>query len=107
MATSAIPNIDPSVKYVGVSKLRDLNATKLKEQTEETLVIQDNEHTPLAVLLSYKKFLAIREEFQAVLNMIELLSNEAERAGLLAAFEDLRNGRVRSLTEIEAELESE
>lgn len=107
MATSAIPNIDPSVKYVGVSKLRDLNATKLKEQNDETLVIQDNEHTPLAVLLSYKKFLAIREEFQAVVNMIELLSNEAERAGLLAAFEDIRAGRVRSLADIEAEMENE
>jgi|SRR5215472_2816067 len=107
MATSAIPNIDPSVKYVGVSKLRDLNATKLKEQNDETLVIQDNEHTPLAVLLSYKKFLAIREEFQAVVNMIELLSNETERAGLLAAFEDLRAGRVRSLADIEAEMENE
>lgn len=105
MATS-IPNIDPQVKYVGVSKLRDLNATKLKEQTDETLVIQDND-TPLAVLLSYKKFLEIREEFQAVLNMIELLADETERKGILAAFEDIRAGRVRSLAEIEAALEKE
>ena len=105
MAT-IIPNIDPQVKYVGVSKLRDLNATKLKEQTDETLVIQDND-TPLAVLLSYKKFLEIREEFQAVLNMIELLADETERKGILTAFEDIRSGRIRSLAEIEAALEKE
>lgn len=53
MATCAMPHIDPSVRYVGVSKLRNLNATNLKEQTDETLVIQEN-GTPLAVLLSYK-----------------------------------------------------
>ena len=75
MATSAIPNIDPSVKHVGVSKLRDLNATKLKEQTDETLVIQEND-IPLAVLLSYKRFQQIREEFHALIGMIELLADE-------------------------------
>jgi len=106
VSTGAIPNIDPNVKYVGVSKLRDLNATKLKEQNEETLVIQEND-TPLAVLFSYKRFLAIKEEFNAVISMIELLSNDQERNGLLAAFEDLRAGRVRPLSDIEAELESE
>jgi lipid A disaccharide synthetase len=104
MATSALPNIDPSVRYVGVSKLRNLNATNLKEQTNQTLVIQEND-TPLAVLLSYKRFLEIKAEFAAVANMIELLNNESERSGLLAAFEDLRAGRVRSLAEIEADLE--
>ena len=113
MATCAIPGIDPNVKHVGVSRLRDLNASKLKEQTDETLVIQDND-TPLAVLLSYKRFLDIRKEFlelqeemKAAINMIELLSDEHEHKGLLAAFEDLRMGRVRSLKEIDAELESE
>ena len=104
MSTGAIPNIDPSVRYVGVSKLRDLNAAKLKEQHEETLVIQEND-TPLAVLFSYKRFLEIKEEFNAFASMIELLSNETEHKGLLQAFEDVRAGRVRPLSEIEAELE--
>ncbi len=104
MATSAIPNIDPSVKHVGVSKLRDLNASKLKEQTDETLVIQEND-TPLAVLLSYKRFQQIREEFNALIGMIELLADEKERKGIIAAFEDIKNGRVRSLAEVEADLE--
>ncbi len=103
MATYAIPNIDPNVKHVGVSKLRTLNATKLKEQTEETLVIQEND-IPLAVLLSYKRFQEIRGEFDAMVSMIELLASASEHKGLLAAFEDIRAGRVRSLDEIEADL---
>lgn len=106
MAPSAIPNIDPSVKFVGVSKLRGLNATKLKEQTEETLVIQEND-IPLSVLLPYKRYLEIKQEFDALLSMIEMLSNETERKGIVAAFEDIRAGRVRSLDEIEADLEKE
>jgi hypothetical protein len=86
------------------SKLRDLNASKLKEQNDETLVIQEND-TPLAVLFCYKRFLEIRQEFDALVSMIELLANEPERKGLVAAFEDIRTGRVRSLDDIEAELE--
>ncbi|MGA3315898.1 MAG: hypothetical protein ABSC64_05600 [Candidatus Korobacteraceae bacterium] len=106
MGSCAIPNIDPNVKYVGVSKLRNLNATNLKEQTEDTLVIQEND-IPLSVLLPYKKYLEIRAEFNALLNMIEMLSNESERTGLIKAFEDIRAGRVRSLEEIEADMEKE
>lgn len=104
MGTFAIPNIDPNVKHVGVSKLRDLNASKLREQTDDTLVIQEND-VPLAVLLSYKRFQAIRQEFDAMVSMIELLADKSEHEGLLAAFEDIRAGRVRSLDEIEADLE--
>lgn len=106
MATCAIPAIDPNVKHVGVSKLRDLNASKLKEQHEETLVIQEND-TPLAVLLSYDRFQQIREEFNAMLSMIELLTDDKEKNNLTAAFEDIRNHRIRSLSEIEADMEQE
>lgn len=108
MATTsrAFVDINPHVKYVGVSRLRNLNATKLKEQTEDTLVIQDND-TPLSVLLPYKKYLEMREEFNALLSMIELLADQNERESILAAFEDIRAGRVRSLAEIEADLERE
>jgi PHD/YefM family antitoxin component YafN of YafNO toxin-antitoxin module len=106
MATSAFLDINPQIKYVGVSKLRDLNATKLREQTDDALVIQEND-TPLSVLFSYKKYMEMRQEFNAMLSVIEMLSNEEERKGLLAAFEDLSAGRVRSLDEIEADLEKE
>ena len=106
MATCAFPDIDPRIKHVGVSKLRDLNATKLKEQEDETLVIQEND-TPLSVLFSYKRYQEMRAEFGALMSMIEMLTDDNERNGLLAAFEDVRAGRVRPLADIEAELEKE
>jgi PHD/YefM family antitoxin component YafN of YafNO toxin-antitoxin module len=105
-ATSTFPDINPQIKFVGVSKLRDLNATKLREQSDDALVIQEND-TPLSVLLSYKRYQAMREEFNALLSMIEMLANDNERNGVLKAFEDIRAGRVRSLAEIEADLEKE
>jgi len=105
-ATSAFLDINPQIKFVGVSKLRDLNAAKLRQQTDDALVIQEND-TPLSVLMSYKRYLAMREEFNAMLSIIEVLSNDAEREGLLKAFEDIRAGRIRSLAEIDADLAKE
>jgi hypothetical protein len=89
-----------------VSKLRDLNATKLRQQEDLTLVIQEND-TPLSVLFSYKKYQEMRAEFNALKSMVEMLTNDDERNGLVSAFEDLRAGRVRSLEDIEADLEKE
>ncbi|HUB00614.1 MAG TPA: hypothetical protein VMA34_19950 [Terracidiphilus sp.] len=103
MATSTFPDIDPSIKHVGVSKLRELNATRLREQEDDTLVIQEND-APLSVLFSYKRYQEMRAEMNALLSTIELLTSEKERNGLLAAFEDLRAGRVRPLDEIEREM---
>ena len=105
MATCAFPDIDPTIKFVGVSKLRDLNATKLREQTDDTLVIQEND-TPLSVLFSYKRYQEMRTEFKSLLSMVEMLTDDTERNGVLAAFEDIRAGRVRTLAEIEADLEN-
>ena len=48
-----------------------------------------------------------RIESESLLSMVELLTNDAERNGLLAAFADIRAGRVRILAEIEADLEKE
>jgi lipid A disaccharide synthetase len=106
MATHAFPDIDPQIRYVGVSKLRDLNAAKLREQTDDTLVIQEND-TPLSVLFSYKRYQEMRAEFNSLLSMVEMLTNDTERNGVLGAFEDIRAGRVRTLAEIEADLEKE
>jgi hypothetical protein len=104
MPISAIPIIDPSVKYVGVSKLRELNATKLKEQTDDTLVFQDNDK-PLAVLLSYEKFLIMQQQLMAVFNTLEFLTDEKERNAVFTAMNAVRSGHFRPLKEIEAELE--
>jgi PHD/YefM family antitoxin component YafN of YafNO toxin-antitoxin module len=103
MALPTYPVIDPSIKHVGVSKLRELNATALKE-TDDTFVIQDN-NTPLAVLLTYEKFLNMQQELMSVINTLELLTDSKELAGLVAGIEQLNAGRVRPLAEIEAELE--
>ncbi len=55
----SIPYVDPSVQHVGISKLRGLNVTQLRE-LDRTWVIQDNDE-PLAVLLKYEYFLAMQE----------------------------------------------
>jgi PHD/YefM family antitoxin component YafN of YafNO toxin-antitoxin module len=104
MANSAIPVIDPTVRHVGVSKLRELNATKLKETKDETLVIQDND-TPVAVLLSYEKFMIMQGQLMAIFNTLELMTDDVERTGLVAGLADLRAGRVQTFEDIEAELE--
>jgi hypothetical protein len=103
MGLPAYPVIDPTIKHVGVSKLRELNATALKE-TEDTFVIQDN-NTPLAVLLTYEKFLIMQQKLLSVMNTLELLTESKEIAGLLVGIEEMRAGKSRPLADIEAELE--
>lgn len=99
------PHIDPDVKHVGISKLRALNADKLRETTE-TFVIQENDK-PLAVLLTYDKFLAMQEELEAVARTVELLSDNLEVAALRTGLEAAKAGKYRSLDEIDAEIKEE
>ena len=103
MRPLAYPVIDPTIKHVGVSKLRELNATSLKE-TDDTFVIQDN-NTPLAVLLTYEKFLMMQQKLFSVMNTLDLLSESKELAGVLAGLEEMRTGQAQPLSEIEAELD--
>jgi hypothetical protein len=58
----SIPYLDPSVQHVGISRLRALNVTQLRD-LDKTLVIQDNDK-PLAVLLKYEHFMAIQERLR-------------------------------------------
>jgi hypothetical protein len=46
----------------------------------------------------------LSDEIYSVLNTLEFLSDEEECKGVLAGLEDVRAGRVRSLSEIQAEL---
>lgn len=103
MSTSALPRIDPDVKYVGVSKLRDLNATKLKDDQGTTYVLQENDQ-PLAVLLSYERYLIIQEQLASVMSAVEMLSDPDERAGLMAGIQDLKNGQTRPFSKVKAAL---
>ena len=59
-----IPLVDSRVRHVGVSKLRELSVSELKSQSErdEMLVIQEKD-TPLAVVLSYDKYVIMLTEF--------------------------------------------
>ena len=105
MSTVTMPYIDPDVEHVGVSRLRKLNATNLR-QASKTLVIQDKD-TPLAVLLAYEQFLCMQQKIEQLLETLELFSDDAERALLVEGLEDLRSGRTKSFSEIRRSLDSE
>ena len=103
MGLNPFPVIDPTIKHVGVSKLREMNATALKE-TEDTFVIQDN-NTPLAVLLTYEKFLIMQQQLMSVMNTLDLLTESSEFAGVLEGIREMKSGKARPLSEIEAEFD--
>lgn len=97
-----IPHIDPTVRHIGVSKLRGLNAEKLRE-SEDTYVIEEND-TPLAVLLTYDKFLAMQEQLLAVARTVEMLGDVAEMDALRVGLQDVRDNRIHTLDSIDQEL---
>jgi hypothetical protein len=104
MATiSAIPVIDPDVRFVGVSKLRDMNATKLRDNAQTTYVFQDNDQ-PLAVLLSYDRYLTIQSQLDGVVGLLEMLTNDKEREGVVAGLHDVTAGRFKPFSQVKAAL---
>lgn len=58
-----IPKIDPDVKYIGSSKLRDLTAAELRALTG-AIVVQGAQNTPLAVILPYQTYLKMQESIR-------------------------------------------
>ena len=100
-----IPTIDPAVKYVGVSRLRDFNAAKLRETTDTTYVLQDNDK-PLAVLIGYEMYLHIQQQLQdGLTNTLDMLAEPDELAGIQAGLDDIRAGRTRSFSQVKNELQ--
>jgi hypothetical protein len=99
MATTKvdIPRVDPNVQYVGVSKLRTLNATNL-HSLDKTLVIQDDDK-PLAVVLSYEQFLAMQNHRDKILETLEVVLSE-DGANLMAALQDAADGNTTPLAEV-------
>lgn len=95
---TAIPRIDRSVEHVGVSRLRKLNSDDLKTM-EKTLVLQENDQ-PLAVLLKYEKYLVLQDQLDSLMQTMYVLSNRKEASALRAGVEDVDNGRVKDLGEI-------
>jgi hypothetical protein len=93
-----IPHIDPSVQYVGVSKLRLLNAERLRS-LDNTLVIQDDDK-PLAVVLSYDQFLEMQKERSAILATLETIWNEEDRSALIAAMRGAAKGHTKQDSQV-------
>lgn len=102
MATNTIPYIDRNVQHVGVSRLRSLNATQLRE-IDKTLVIQENDQ-PLAVLLKYEEFLIMQDQLFSVLDTIAALTEQEEIGGILSGIEEMKAGKTKSISEIRAAL---
>jgi len=101
-AAGTIPRIDPSVEHVGVSRLRKLNSDDLKSM-DKTLVLQENDQ-PLAVLLTYEKFLILQDQLDSLMKTIYVLSSPEESAAFRAGIEDVTNGRTKDFNLIKAEL---
>lgn len=93
-----IPRIDPNVQYVGVSKLRTLNATNLHD-LDKTLVIQDNDK-PLAVVIRYEQFLEMQQEMDKVLATLEAVLPTGDREALLTALQEAHDGNTEPISSI-------
>jgi hypothetical protein len=92
------PYIDERVKHVGVSRLRTLNATSLRD-FRDTLVIQDND-TPLAVVLPYEQFLAMQKRLVSLLNTVEMFHNGKEPEAILEGLKSLTTSTAKDLDEV-------
>lgn len=99
---AGIPYIDPNVQFVGVSKLRQLNATALSD-LDKTLVIQDNDK-PLAVVISFEQFMAMQRERERALATLEMMVNNEESNAVRAGLQDVLDGKTKSLSEVKQSL---
>jgi PHD/YefM family antitoxin component YafN of YafNO toxin-antitoxin module len=101
---SSIPNsyVNPNVRTVGVSKLRSLNATQLRDM-DKTLVIQEN-NEPVAVLLKYEEYLAMQEKMLAVIDAQSILSDKNAANSILSGRADVKAGNSRSIDDVRESL---
>jgi hypothetical protein len=70
--------IDPDVKHVGISRLRDFTATRLRDMGDEVIVFQDGEE-PLAVMFSYERYQGILLEFRAFEGITTQIAKEPSK----------------------------
>ena len=90
--------IDPTVEHVGVSKLRQMNATNLGK-LKNMLVVQDNE-TALAVVMRYEKYLAMQNQLEDALRTIQAYQNGSLGQGVA----DAAAGKLRRMKDIDPTL---
>jgi hypothetical protein len=98
-AQYAGPYIDERVEHVGITRLRSLNVSSLREN-EKTLVIQDNDK-PLAVLVPYEQFMAMQKQIKRLMHSLEMFGNPSEVAAVTAGMDAHRDGRVKAFSEIQ------
>jgi hypothetical protein len=60
----SVPYIDPNVKQIPVSYLRQLTKEAMRQQTDTLVVNEFNGNDPLVVILPYKTFLLIQEQIR-------------------------------------------
>ena len=101
-AMNDFPYIDPKIQHVGVSKLRNLNATNLSA-IDRTLVIQDPNDNPLAVLLKYEQYLAMQKKIQSLFETINILADPQQRKRFQEALDELRGGKLENLEDLTQE----
>jgi PHD/YefM family antitoxin component YafN of YafNO toxin-antitoxin module len=96
----SIPNsyVNPKVRTLGVSKLRLMNASQLRD-IDKTFVIQENDQ-PLAVLLKYEDFIAMQQQLLAVLETQAVLSDKGAVDSINAGRADVRSGNTRAFEEV-------
>jgi len=96
---TGIPNsyVNPKSQHVGVSKLRGMNASNLRD-LEGPVVIQENDK-PIAVLVRFEEFLKLQQQAMAVLET-EALLRTGEAATLLASLADAKTGKAKPLDEV-------
>lgn len=94
-----IPYIDPNVQYVGVSKLRSLNATNLQGLQAKPIIVQEN-NQPIAVILSFEQFLEMQRDRDKVRATLEMLVNDDERNALLAGMQDVLSKRTKPISAV-------
>lgn len=97
-----IPYIDPNIEHVGISRLRTLNSSELR-QLKKTLVLQDND-SPLAVLLGYEQFLIMQRQLQKLLDTIDMLANPEENRLFRAGMNDMQAGKTKGLKAIKVSI---
>jgi hypothetical protein len=100
--THRVPYIDPSISDIGVSQLRKLNATDLRNG-KKTLVVRDK-NVPLAVVLRYEQFLAMQGKLEAAQKTLDLLAKRADVHAILESLKDAAKGQGIDLSEIAPEL---
>lgn len=90
--------IDPTIEHVGVSKLRQLNATNLGK-LNKMLVIQDND-IALAVVVKYEQYLAMQNQLEQALRTIQMYGAKGVSEGL----NDAAAGRVTPMSKVDPTL---